>query len=94
MDTFLAILLLLAVVAVLGALLERTHRRTEHLSRTPFGADLEGDRDITRTLAEIDAVRARQGRAPSRRASRRHSSPKSSRHHPEGRSGRSHLRPI
>ena len=94
MNTFLPLLLTAAATGGLWLLLERTHRRTEHLSRTPFGADLEGDRDITRTLAEIDAVRARQGRAPSRRASRRHSSPKSSRHHPEGRSGRSHLRPI
>lgn len=49
----------LGLTALLVVLMERSHRRTARLSRTPFGADLEGDRDIARTLAEIEAVRAR-----------------------------------
>jgi len=67
MNTFLPLLLTAAATGGLWLLLERTHRRTEHLSRTPFGADLEGDRDIARTLAEVEAVRARQRAARSRR---------------------------
>lgn len=64
MDTFLTIAFSVAVIAWLVLTLERTHRRTGPLSRTPFGADLESDRDIARTLAEIDAVRARQEDRP------------------------------
>jgi hypothetical protein len=43
----------LAFVGALVALLERTHRRTAHLPRAPFGTDVEGDRDLARTLAEL-----------------------------------------
>lgn len=57
-EAVLIVLILAAFVAGLIALLERTHRRTAGFSRTPFGADLESDRDILRTLAELDAARA------------------------------------
>lgn len=52
--------LLFALLAALLFVVERTHRRTERLSRMPFGLDLEGDRDIARTLAEVDTIRAWQ----------------------------------
>jgi len=89
MDSILPLILSMVLVVGLWARLERTHRRTQHLSRTPFGADLEGDRDIARTLAEVDAVRARQRRVPSRILS----SPPAQKHR-KGSSTRSHLRPI
>lgn len=49
--------LVLAVLVLPVLLLERTHRRTDRLSRMPFGLDLAADRDIARTVAEIDAIR-------------------------------------
>ncbi len=60
MDTFITILLGTGSVTWLALTLERTHRRTAGLGRAPFGADLEGDRDIARTLADLDAARARR----------------------------------
>ncbi len=51
------------VVALVGSvfgLLERTNRRTAGFGRAPFGADLENDRDIVRTLEEIQAARSRE----------------------------------
>ena len=60
MDTVITILLGTGFVTWLAITLERTHRRTAGLGRAPFGADLEGDRDILRTLADLDAARARQ----------------------------------
>jgi len=59
MDTAIVMLFLVGFVAWIGVTLEHTHRRTRRLSRMPFGVDLEGDRDIVRTLAEIEAVRSR-----------------------------------
>ncbi len=70
MDTVIALLLGTGFVTWLGITLERTHRRTSGLGRAPFGADLEGDRDILRTLADLDAARARQhGETPTSEAS-------------------------
>jgi hypothetical protein len=93
MDTLLPLLFSIAAVAGLWSLLERTHRRTEHLSRTPFGADLEGDRDITRTLAEIEAVRARQPRLAPRRGPAS-STGRAPRQGSENHPGASHLRAV
>ncbi len=60
---FLSTASVLAIVAALVAsvfgLLERTNRRTAGFGRAPFGADLENDRDIVRTLEEIRAAVAR-----------------------------------
>jgi len=55
MDTVIAAVLFVAVVAALVIALELTHRRTWSLRRAPFGADAPGDRDIARMRAEIDA---------------------------------------
>ncbi len=60
MDTIIILLLTALAVWWLWRTLERTHHRTEHLGHAPFGLDLENDRDIIRTLAEIEAARARQ----------------------------------
>lgn len=59
MDTVIVMLFLVGFVAWIGVTLEHTHRLTRGLSRMPFGVDLEADRDIIRTLAEIEAVRSR-----------------------------------
>ena len=59
MDTVIVMLFLVGLIAWIGVTLEHTHRRTRGLSRMPFGVDLKGDRDITRTQAEIEAVRSR-----------------------------------
>lgn len=59
MDTVVVMLFLLGSVAWIGVTLEITHRRNRGLSRMPSGVDLEGDRDMIRTLAEIEAVRSR-----------------------------------
>ncbi len=91
MDTFIVLVVSGAGIVGLWLLLERTHRRTEHLSRTPFGTDLEGDRDISRTLAEIDAVRSRQ---LSSRTGAGQPALQPSRQSGESTSGRSHLRAI
>lgn len=53
-----AVGILAAVLGTLVVLMERTHRRTQHLSRAPFGADLEDDSDIRRTQDELRAARA------------------------------------
>ncbi len=93
MDTFIVIVVSGAGIVALWLMLERTHRRTEHLSRTPFRADLEGDRDISRTLAEIDAVRSRQPRvAPQRPPAS--STDRSCRQCPDHKPGASHLRSV
>lgn len=64
---FLSTASVLAIVAALVAsvfgLLERTNRRTAGFGRAPFGADLENDRDIVRTLEEIRAARSREDAA-------------------------------
>ena len=59
MDTVIVMLFLVGFIAWIGVTLEHTHRRTLGLSRMPFGVDLGADRDIIRTLAEIEAVRSR-----------------------------------
>lgn len=61
-----------AFVGTLVVLMERTHRRTAGLPRAPFGADLEGDSDIRRTVDELRTIAAsdpqdsERGRTPTR----------------------------
>ena len=59
-----------ALVGTVVGLLERTHRRTGGFSRAPFGADLESDRDIVRTLDELRATRGRDAEQLARPAER------------------------
>lgn len=59
MNTFLFILMIVAIVAATGP----AHRRTAHLPHAPFGSDID-DRDLTRTLRDTEATEA-QGSARS-----------------------------
>ncbi len=67
---FLSTAAVFALVGVVLGLLERTHRRTGGFSRAPFGADLEGDRDIIRTLDELRARPWSDDVSPERRTPR------------------------
>ncbi|MEP6797824.1 MAG: hypothetical protein ABI890_06745 [Lapillicoccus sp.] len=71
MDTFTDLTLVVAFVTALVTLLERTHRRSltrvDGLSRPPLGRGADSDRDLVRTLQEIEAVRERDGVATSPR---------------------------
>ncbi len=60
MDTLLILTVSVTAVWWLWRTMQRTHRRSQRLSRLPWGLDTEGDRDIARTLAEIDAIRSRE----------------------------------
>lgn len=68
MTTFTAILFFLAFVASVSVLVER--RRQSHglpwlgrlAHRLPFGLENEGDRDIARTLADLEAAAQRDPR--------------------------------
>ncbi len=66
METFTGAALFIAFVFWLAATVERTHRRSrfEEPGRLPFGVDHEGDRDIVRTLQEIETVRERDETTP------------------------------
>jgi hypothetical protein len=46
MTTFIVTIAMLGLFTVVGLLLERTQRRTAGLPRAPFGADLEGGREL------------------------------------------------
>ncbi|WP_295702758.1 hypothetical protein [Lapillicoccus sp.] len=66
METFTGAALFIAFVFWLAATVERTHRRSrfEEPDRLPFGVDHEGDRDIVRTLQELETVRERDEPTP------------------------------
>ena len=61
MDTFTGVALFINFVLWLAITVERTHRRSrfDEPGRLPFGVNHEGDRDITRTLQELETVRER-----------------------------------
>ena len=66
METFTGAALFIAFVFWLAVMVERTHRRSrfEEPGRLPFGVDHAGDRDVVRTLQEIETVRERDETAP------------------------------
>lgn len=66
METFTGVALFIAFVLWLAVAVERTHRRSRfgEPGRLPFGVDHEGDRDIVRTLQEIESVRERDETEP------------------------------
>jgi hypothetical protein len=57
MTTFLAASFLLIIFVGVGALLERTNRRTAGLPRLPFGADADRDADLWRVRHDLDVGR-------------------------------------
>jgi hypothetical protein len=70
METFIAATVLLFLLAGVGVLLERNHRRTSDLPRAPFGADLEGESDLWRVQHDLDV--ARRARPTTRRPATHH----------------------
>jgi hypothetical protein len=71
MSTFIAATVLMFLFAGIGALLERTHRRTAGLPRMPFGADADKDIDLWRVRHDLDVSRSPEQR-PASSSSRRH----------------------
>jgi hypothetical protein len=57
MSTFLAATVLLFLLVGIGALLERTHRRTAGMPRLPFGSDADRDIDLWRVRHDLDVTR-------------------------------------
>ncbi len=57
MTSLLAATFLLIILVGVGALLERTHRRTAGLPRLPFGADADRDADLWRVRHDLDVGR-------------------------------------
>ncbi|MCW2756304.1 MAG: hypothetical protein JWO46_50 [Nocardioidaceae bacterium] len=55
-----ALVLFMAILLFATGLLERNQRRTAGLDRSPYGSDLETDRDLARTRTEVAANRAHQ----------------------------------
>ncbi len=70
MEPFIDVTLVVAFVTGLVTMLERSHRRSltrlDGFSRPPLGRAGEGDRDLVRTLQEIEAVRERDSVATQR----------------------------
>ena len=64
MTTLLALLFTTAVVAGLAAALDRNHRRTAHLPRAPFGADVEADADLARVTHDLGYAATLRGDPP------------------------------
>ena len=71
LHTIVAAVTMALVLLGLVVALEHNHRRTSHLPRAPFGADAEGDADLARARAELEAMRGRtdQSSGSSSRAS-------------------------
>ncbi|MEO9153447.1 MAG: hypothetical protein ABI243_13685 [Lapillicoccus sp.] len=72
METVTGAVLFIAFLLWLAVVVERTHRRSrfDGPDRLPFGVDHEGDRDVVRTLQEIESVRERDDSAPHGRTDR------------------------
>jgi hypothetical protein len=57
MDNYLALTVLLLILAGLWALLERTHRRAAGLPRLPFGGEADRESDFWRVRHDLDVGR-------------------------------------
>lgn len=57
MNTFLALVVMIALLGSIWSLLERNHRRTAGWPGTPFGADPRCDVDLLRMQHDLDVGR-------------------------------------
>jgi hypothetical protein len=55
--TIFAAFVILFLVVVPAALLERNHRRNTRLPQTPYGSDLQREADLWRTRHDLDVAR-------------------------------------